>query len=285
MAHPAHPMPSFGSTQASTSSLTSATNSSSEMYLGYSPSASDINHVVESASKRQQSGRTRVETSVGPESSSRDLPSLAMPPSLLESSPLPIRQSRGRPSLAAIFRIPNSVPVPSSVAQPDNRVDEKGKGVTEVVDASNSNSEEDWDWIETRGGLDSIGLALGDGPATTWGRARSPYLQEGRSNLSQAKSDSKQFSNFFIPRLAEQQFAQRQHEGRSSIKRRRGDTLNYTFNIKTPTFVFQSFAHHPVESATSYVFRLFTRPRSRPTSLPVDLYGPCRRSRILSSGL
>ncbi|KAF8334358.1 hypothetical protein F5887DRAFT_991430 [Amanita rubescens] len=176
-AHPAHPMPSFGSIQASTSSLTSATNSSSEMYLGYSPSASDINHAVEGQPRRR-----RAETSVGPESSSRDLPSLGIPSSLFDSNPLPIRQSRGRPSLAAIFRIPNSfksnsrVPAGSSSAvQPD---DKKGKGVAEVVEGSNSNSEEDWDRIEKPGDLDTIGIALGDGSATVRGRGRSPYLQQ-----------------------------------------------------------------------------------------------------------
>jgi len=178
-AHPAHPMPSFGSVQASTSSLTSATNSSSEMYSGYPPSASDLNHVLEGAGERQP-GRRRAETSVGPESSSRDLPSLAVSSSLFDSNPLPIRQSRGRPSLAAIFRIPNSfksnnrVPGPSSVVQPDDRGDKKGKG----VEPSNSNSEEDWDRIETPGDLDTVGVALGDGSATVRGRGRSPYLQQ-----------------------------------------------------------------------------------------------------------
>jgi hypothetical protein len=103
-AHPAHPMPSFGSIQASTSSLTSTTNSSSEMYLGYSPLASDINHVVEGTGEKQPRRRTWAETSVGPELS--NLLSLVMPSSLFDSNPLPIRQSRGRPSLAAIFRIP-----------------------------------------------------------------------------------------------------------------------------------------------------------------------------------
>jgi len=147
------------------------------MYLGYSPSASDINHVVEGQPRRR-----RAETSVGPESSSRDLPSLGMPSSLFDSNPLPIRQSRGRPSLAAIFRIPNSfksnsrVPAGSSSAvQPD---DKKGKGVAEVVEGSNSNSEEDWDRIETPGDLDTVGIALGDGSATVRGRGRSPYLQQ-----------------------------------------------------------------------------------------------------------
>ena len=208
-AHPAHPMPSFGSIQASTSSLTSATNSSSEMYLGCSPSASDINHVIEGAGERQP-GRRRGETSTGPESSSRDLPPLAMSSSLFDSNPLPSRQ-RGRPSLAAIFRIPNSfksnnrVPGPSSVVPPDDRGDKKGKGIAEVVGVSNSNSEEDWDRIEAPGDLDTIGLALGDGSATVRGRGRSPYLQQpppssfgggGRSSPrpTRATADSSQTS-------------------------------------------------------------------------------------------
>ena len=173
-AHPIHPMPSLGSIQASTASLTSATNSSSEIYSGC-PSSSDINHIE--GARPPVYGRRRAKTSIGPESlslSKTDLPSLPMPSSLFDSTPLPSRQSKGRPSLAAIFRLPNSFKSskasgPHSVRSPDVD-DKKGK---DVVDGDGSPAEEDWDRIEP-----PAGTALADGTATVRGKGRSPYLHQ-----------------------------------------------------------------------------------------------------------
>ena len=184
-AHPVHPMPSLGSIQASTASLTSATNSSSEIYSGC-PSFSDINHVE--GERPPVYGRRRAKTSVGPESlsSSRgDLPPLPMPSTLFDSTPLPSRQSRGRPSLAAIFRLPNSFKS-SKVSGPysfksDDVGDRKGKNVT---DGDGSPAEEDWDRIESP--------ALMDGTATVRGKGRSPYLhQPPPSSFSGSKTSSR----------------------------------------------------------------------------------------------
>ncbi|KAF8731059.1 hypothetical protein AX14_005263 [Amanita brunnescens Koide BX004] len=191
-AHPAHPMPSLGSIQASTTSLTSATNSSSEMYSGC-PSSSDIGHVE--GGERQPYGRRRAKTSIGPESlsSSRDLPSLPMPASLFDSTPLPSRQSRGRPSLATIFRLPNSfksnkVPAPYPV-QSTHVGDKKGK---DAADGDGSPGEEDWDRVEPPADLDTVGMALGDGTATVRGKGRSPYIhQPPPSSFSGSRASSR----------------------------------------------------------------------------------------------
>ena len=188
-AHPIHPMPSLGSIQASTVSLTSATNSSSEIFG--CPSSSDVNHVE--GARPPVYGRRRAKTSIGPESlsSSRgDLPSLPMPSTLFDSTPLPSRQSRGRPSLASIFRLPNSFKsskVSGSHSAQSDSVGDKGKN---VADGDGSPAEEeDWDRIEPP----PPGMALGDGTATVRGnKGRSPYLhQPPPSSFSGSRTSSK----------------------------------------------------------------------------------------------
>ncbi|KAF8627957.1 hypothetical protein AX15_004168 [Amanita polypyramis BW_CC] len=188
-AHPAHPMPSFGSIPQSTSSIASAANSSSDAHYGY-PSTGDLNR--SEGGRLATFGRRRAKTSLGPESissSSRGLSPLTIP-SMYDSTPLPSRQSRGRPSLAAIFRIPNSLK-PHKVSgshsiQSDVVNNKKGRN---VISGSNSPAEEDWDRIDMAADLDKAANLMpgvcGDGPgiATVRGKGQSPYLQQPPASL------------------------------------------------------------------------------------------------------
>jgi len=85
-------LPSFGYPQASIFSLASAANASSEMHSDDLLSI-HINRMIEGADERET--RRRVKTSVGPESSSRDLPSPTMSSWLFDFGSLLSRQSRG----------------------------------------------------------------------------------------------------------------------------------------------------------------------------------------------
>ncbi|KAK2463307.1 hypothetical protein APHAL10511_004962 [Amanita phalloides] len=181
-AHPVHPMPSFGSIPPSTSSLASATNSSSDIHQqhsggGYPSSSSNLAH----GERPVTYGRRRAKTSFGPES---------LTASTLElyddaTTPLPVRQ-RGRPSLAAIFRIPNPLkPSKVSSVQLDSAADE------------------DWDRVDSVE-LDKAAKkqSVADEMTTVRGKGRSPYLQQappssfggggGRVRRSPSRSSNRQ---------------------------------------------------------------------------------------------
>ncbi|KIL63035.1 hypothetical protein M378DRAFT_198963 [Amanita muscaria Koide BX008] len=176
--HTAHPIPSFQSTS---SLATNITNSSSDLNRGY-PSTSDL-HRPE-AEKAATYGRRRAKTSLGPDV----VPS---PFSIYDSTPLPTRQSRGRPSLASIFRIPNSLKPHkvsgSHAAQASEPAGGGGKQARNVAETGESSSpaEEDWDQIDSATDLDK-GIksspspsGRGDAMATIRGRkGQSPYLQQ-----------------------------------------------------------------------------------------------------------
>ncbi|KAF8625459.1 hypothetical protein AX17_006860 [Amanita inopinata Kibby_2008] len=186
-AHPTHPMPHFGSIPQSTASLTSTTNSSSDVHYGYNyPSSGDLSHL--DAGKAATYGRRRAKTSSGPESV-RDVGQLTMPSStfsLYDSNPLPPRQSKGRPSLAAIFRIPKPLKPNKVSGSHSDQQDDGESGISrgnETPASSNGNGDEDWDRIDSATDLDgavkTVGATMsGDGMSTIRVKGRSPYLQQ-----------------------------------------------------------------------------------------------------------
>ncbi|PFH46288.1 hypothetical protein AMATHDRAFT_51142 [Amanita thiersii Skay4041] len=192
-AHPAHPTPRPTSfvpphppVAPSTTSLSSATNSSTDVHSRYLLPL-DQNVIGDGRGGAGVSGRRRAKTSSGPESLGASSSTSSMFPSMYDSTPLPSRPSRGRPSLAAIFRIPRPLKLnkPSGSQSAQESCNEEAEGRTRegrAAAGTPGSAEDDWDRIETPAELENAVKALGvrvngDGTATVRGKGRSPYLQ------------------------------------------------------------------------------------------------------------